>query len=103
MPRTRCCSQPPDKVRATVDQLTKSRPLLAQLAADPSLRGFMTTLSMVSIGVERGQTPLDQTAPFFGKAADTVEGALNGKMVPFSFQQLFSGDSADAEQIGRRR
>ena len=94
--------QPTDKVQETVDQLAKSQPLLAQLASDPSLRGFMTMMSLVSIGVERGQTPLDQVAPFFGKAADTIEGALGDKFVPFSFQQLFSGDSSQAEQ-GKRR
>ncbi len=94
--------QPTEKVNATVDQLTKSQPLLAQLASDPSLRGFMTMISLVSIGIERGQTPLADVAPFFGKTADAVEGALNGHVVPFSFRQLFSGGS-DSEQVGRRR
>ena len=95
--------QPTDKVQALVDQLTKSQPLLAQLAADPSLRGFMTTISMISIGVERGQIPLAQVSPFFGKIDDTVEGALGGHSVPFSFQQMISTGTADAEQVGKRR
>ena len=96
--------QPNDKVQATVEQLSDARPLLAQMAIDPSLRGFMTTISLVSVGVERGQTSLDQVAGFIGKISDTIEGALKGKVVPFSLQALLAGPDAKPDEApGKRR
>ncbi len=97
--------QPTDKVKATAEQLSQAQPLLGQIASDPSLRGFMTTLSLLSIGVERGQTPLDQIAGLATKVAETIDGALAGRMVPFSLQGLLA-DPADAgtdEAPGKRR
>ena len=97
--------QPVEKVKATVDQLNKAEPLLGQIAIDPTLRGFMTTMSLVSIGVERGQTPLDQVSGLIGKVAASVEGALDNRFVPFSLQQLLSAGGGDqsAEPVGKRR
>ena len=96
--------EPVEKVQATVDQLTKAEPVLAQMALDPTLRGFMTTMSMISIGVERGQTPLDQISSLIGKVANTIEGALSGRVVPFSLQQLLATPGTKPEDIpGKRR
>ncbi len=96
--------QSTDKVKATVDQLDQSQPLLAQVASDPSLRGFMTTLSLLSIGVERGQTPLDKVANLAGKVADTTSAAIDGRFVPFSMQQLLAGQGdSNAAAISTRR
>ena len=61
----------------------------------------MQMAGMISIGIEQGKTPLDQVAPFFGKMADSIEGALSGKLVPFSFQAIIGG--ADDQANPNRR
>ena len=49
---------PLDDVAATAKGLAKAQPLLASLAADPSLRGILTTLSRTLEGVRHGQATL---------------------------------------------
>jgi hopanoid biosynthesis associated RND transporter like protein HpnN len=88
--------QPVAKVQQVADQLSKAQPLIGTLAADPSLHGLMQMVGMIGIGVEQGKTPLDQVAPFYGHIADSIEGALAGKMVPFSFQDLVGGSAGQA-------
>ncbi len=88
--------QPAEKVQQVADQLGKAQPLLATLAADPSLRGLMQMAGMISIGIEQGKTPLDQVAPFFGKMADSIESALAGRLEPFSFQTIIGGGDDQA-------
>ncbi len=94
--------QSTDDVKTTVDRLNKAQPLLGQIAIDPSLRGFMTTLSLLSIGVERGQTPLDKITPLAANVANTAEGALDNRLVPFSLQQLLSGRQSGGGLDNRR-
>ena len=62
----------------------------------------MQMAGMISIGIEQGKTPLDQVAPFFGKMADSIEGALSGKLVPFSFQAIVGGGADDQANPNRR-
>ncbi|RYB07035.1 MMPL family transporter [Lichenibacterium ramalinae] len=88
--------QPVAAVRQAADQLGKAQPLLATLAADPSLRGLSQMVGMMGIGIEQGKIPLDQVQPFFSKMADSIEGALAGRVVPFSFQALAGGNDGQA-------
>ncbi len=96
--------QPTDKVDATVDQLSKAQPILSTLAYDPSLRGFMTVLSLISAGVDKERTTLDQVSALLGKVADTAEGARDKRFVPFSFQQLVAAPGGGSDPApGSRR
>src|ERR1700753_3967907 len=52
----------PAEVKQNAEGLAGARPLLSGLAADPSLRGIMKTLSFAAQGVEAGKTKLDQLA-----------------------------------------
>ena len=88
--------QPVAKVQQVADQLNKAQPLIATLADDPSLRGLSQMIGMMGIGIEQGKIPLAQVQPFFAHMADTVEGALGGKIVPFSFQGLAGGSDDQA-------
>ena len=88
--------QPVAKVQQVSDQLNKAQPLISTLADDPSLRGLSQMVGMMGIGIEQGKIPLAQVQPFFGHMADTVEGALAGKLVPFSFQGLAGGADGQA-------
>ena len=88
--------QPVAKVQEVVSQLGKAEPLLGTLAADPSLRGLSQMVGMMGIGIEQGKIPLEQVQPFFGHMAESIEGALEGRLVPFSFQALAGGDGGQA-------
>src|SRR6185369_16098987 len=46
------------EVQDTTQQLIKAQPFLGGLAADPSLRGIMTNLDTVLLGVSSGQAKL---------------------------------------------
>ena len=88
--------QPVAKVKQVAEQLDKAEPLIGTLAADPSLRGLAQLIGMMGIGIEQGKLPLDQVQPFFAHMADSVEGALDGRLVPFSFQGLAGGTDGQA-------
>ena len=57
----------------------KVRPLLATLAADPSLRGVMKVLSFAAEGVQAGKIKLDQLAQPLSLANRTLDDVLAGK------------------------
>ncbi|MBE7220839.1 MAG: hopanoid biosynthesis-associated RND transporter HpnN, partial [Caulobacteraceae bacterium] len=76
--------QPLPKVKEIAAQLDKAQPLISTLADDPSLRGLSQMVGMMGIGIEQGKIPLAQVQPFFAHMADSIEGALAGKLVPFS-------------------
>ncbi|WP_237476811.1 MMPL family transporter [Lichenibacterium dinghuense] len=93
--------QPLPKVQQVAAQLDKAEPLISTLAADPSLRGLSQMVGMMGIGIEQGKIPLQQVQPFFAHMADSIEGALAGRLVPFSFQGL-AGGSDDQAYPNRR-
>ena len=88
--------QPIEKVKQTADQLNQAEPVISTIAADPSLHGLAQVMGMIGIGIEQGKMQLDKVAPFYGKMADTIEGALAGRTVPFSFQDLIGGDGGQS-------
>ena len=79
---------------AMLDQTIDAQPFLGQLVADPSLRGLFAALSLLGMGVERGQnlTP-------FGAALEGFHGALqaaaSGQPRPMSWQRLLAGPVAE--------
>ena len=62
-----------DKVRDATRQVIDAQPFLGPLAADPSLRGIMDGFSAALLGVENGETELDDLARPFSVFADTLE------------------------------
>ncbi len=96
-----------DEVQDAADQLIKAQPLLSTLANDQSLRGFSNAVSLLGAGVEQGRAELAQVAPAFRKFTVTLEAALDGKSVPFSWQALFNNKPGANDQVtsenGRRR
>jgi len=76
---------PPSELQATANQLIEAQPLLAPLAADPSLRGVMTTLETAAQGdPARLRAPLDA----FNTAIRTV---LKRDDRHFSWRALVDG------------
>lgn len=76
------------EVKATTDQLIAAQPFLGPLAADPSLRGVMTSISAVATGVESGQAKAFDVAKPVKALTAAVDGVLAGEPTFFSWQAM---------------
>ncbi|HXJ01760.1 MAG TPA: MMPL family transporter [Micropepsaceae bacterium] len=92
---------PLGEVRSTTQELIQSQPFLGPLAADPSLRGIMTGLDTALLGVENGQTKLDQLMPALTVFSDTLESSAAGHPAYLSWQSLITGHKPDARETRR--
>src|SRR5579863_8552528 len=92
---------PPPEVARLSGSLLQAAPLLAQLSADPSLRGALDALSGTLMQVERGAFALaDLTRPM-RMAADTAEAALAGRPTSFSWRALATGKAPSTGELRR--
>ena len=91
---------PLPQVQTTVEGLSRSQALLASLAADPSLRGVLATVSRILQGVQHGQAKLDEFQPLLAALADTFDKAAAGQPAFFSWQDLMG--SSDVRRQTRR-
>jgi len=86
---------PLPEVRATTESLARAQPLLASLAADPSLRGVLATLSAGLQGVKYGQAKLADLEPEMATLAETFEKTAGGQPAFLSWRRMLTGASAD--------
>lgn len=89
----------PDEVRQTVEGLSRVRPMLSQLAADPSLRGVMKTLTAGAEGVRAGKIKLEQLSWPLTLAQGTLSDVLAGKPATFSWKELLQGKPLPTSQL----
>ena len=68
-----------DEVRRDTAELIKAQPALGTLAADPTLRGVLRTLSQSIEGVRRGKAELEDLRPAVVAIADALESLAKGK------------------------
>ena len=88
-------------VQTDMARLIKAEPFLGPIAADPSLRGLMTTLSTLLQGVSSGAASLaDLDAPI-AKLADALESVGAGKPTFFSWDSLITDGSPDQRALRR--
>ncbi|TAM06427.1 MAG: RND transporter [Paraburkholderia sp.] len=86
---------PAATVLSTTGQLVQARPLVNQLARDPSLTGLASTLTTtLLLPLQMGQVKLPQMATLLGSAADVVDRVVAGKPAAFSWRGLVDKDSA---------
>jgi hopanoid biosynthesis associated RND transporter like protein HpnN len=86
---------PTATVLSTTGQLVQARPLVNQLAKDPSLAGLAGTLTTtLQLPLTIGQVKLPQMAHLLGSAANVVDQVLAGKPAAFSWRALVDKDSA---------
>jgi hopanoid biosynthesis associated RND transporter like protein HpnN len=84
---------PLPQVERVLDGLNRARPLLAGLAADPTLRGAMDALAGAArMGPEATERPS-------AMLADTLEQAFTGKKPTFSWQVLLRGTEATPAEL----
>jgi hopanoid biosynthesis associated RND transporter like protein HpnN len=81
---------PLSDVKQTTEQLIKAQPILGPLAADPSLRGVMTSLQTMLMGVQRGDAKLADIDKPVRALGQSLQSAADGKPAFFSWQALFS-------------
>lgn len=89
----------PSQTRKSVAGLAEARPLLSRLAADPSLRGVMNTLSFAADLVQAGKIRIDQLEWPLSLANRTLSEVLSGKPASFSWQALVQGHPLPASRL----
>ena len=81
----------PKPLQALLDQTIDAQPFLGQLVSDPSARGLFAALTLVAVGVERGQANLGPFAPALGAFHAALSSALAGHPRPLSWERLLAG------------
>jgi len=84
-----------DQLGRVLDQTIDAQPFLGQLAADPSARGLFAALSLLAVGVQRGQANLDASLPALRAFHTSIADALAGHPHPLSWQRLIASGTAD--------
>jgi hopanoid biosynthesis associated RND transporter like protein HpnN len=90
-----------DEVRRDTADLVSAQPFLGTLAADPTLRGVIRTLSQSLEGVRREKTTLDDLRPALTAIGDSLQLLANGKAAAFSWRTLIAGRPAKPSELRR--
>jgi hypothetical protein len=90
-----------EELQQVADDLISAQPLLGALAADPSLRGLFSALSLVMQGVEHGHVKLEKLEPAFAGVADAIESALSGHPRTLSWQTLLTSREPQPQELRR--
>jgi len=91
-----------EEVRATTAALIAAQPFLGPLAADPTLRGVMTSLSTVLSGVEGGTAKLSDIARPVAALGHALDAVADGRPATFSWIDLFDAGSGKLTPPRRR-
>lgn len=89
------------EVQDVADQLIAAQPLLGSLAADPSLRGLFSAISLALEGVKNGEIKLAALDAPLIALADPVEAALAGRPHHLSWESLFTGRAPQPQEKRR--
>lgn len=90
-----------DEVRRDAADLIAAQPFLGTLAADPTLRGILRTLSQSIEGVRIGKSKLEDLRPALVAIADALEVLASGQHPAFSWRKLITGRPPDASDLRR--
>jgi uncharacterized protein len=81
----------PEELEGLLAPLIQAEPIIHDLAIDQSLRGLVTGIENVLLGVRTGQVTLDDLTRAFTMASDTLENAIAGRPASFSWRALVQG------------
>ncbi len=90
-----------DEVRRDTADLISAQPFLGTLAADPTLRGVLRTLSQSLEGVRLGRAKLDDMRPALASIGDALDALANGRTPAFSWRTLIAGRAAKPSELRR--
>ena len=79
------------EVQAATEQLVRAQPFLGPLAADPSLRGVLGSLTTALQGIALGRAGLADIDPAASALATSFQAVLEGRPAFFSWRALFAG------------
>ncbi len=80
-----------DLMNRTID----AQPFLGQLVADPTARGLFSALSLIGMGVQKGDVDLEPYLPSLTAFHQSMAQALAGHPQPLSWQLLLGGGLND--------
>lgn len=86
-------------VKSAMAELLKAQPFLGSLAADPSLRGIASTLSLTMQGLNSGQAAPEDLRTPLAVLADALQRLAAGKPSFFSWQRLITGKAPDPREL----
>lgn len=89
------------ELKKTTSGLVSRQAFLGPLAADPTLRGLMETLSLGLMGIRQGEAKLDELMRPMQALADTFEAVLAERNAQLSWRDLI-GNDAPATQSHKR-
>jgi uncharacterized protein len=84
-----------DQLQTLMDSTIDAQPFLGQLVADPSARGLFAALSLLGIGVEKGQADLTPYISALQGFNTAMAAALAGHAEPLSWQRLLGGSASE--------
>ncbi len=90
-----------DEVRRDAADLIAAQPFLGTLAADPTLRGILRTLSQSIEGVRLGKSKLKDLRPALAAIADALELLADEKHPTFSWRSLITGRAPEPSELRR--
>ncbi len=88
-------------LQSLLNRTIDAQPFLGQLVADPSARGLFAALTLVAVGVERGQADLASVSQALTTFGNNLAAAASGHPRPLSWENLLTGDLAS--QAGQFR
>jgi len=86
-------------VQSSMKHLIDAEPFLGPMAADPSVRGLMSSFQTALTGVKAGQTQLSAIVGPIGKLDGALETLEAGGRANFSWLGLIGGGPPDARQL----
>jgi hopanoid biosynthesis associated RND transporter like protein HpnN len=92
---------PVSEVNESLAQMIAAEPLLATLAADPSLRGLMDAVQLMLEAVRREPGSVAAMAQPLSVLADTFDGVVDGTARPLSWRTMVGGGKADPRELRR--
>jgi hopanoid biosynthesis associated RND transporter like protein HpnN len=90
-----------DEVRSDMSELIAAQPFLGTLAADPTLRGVLRTLSQSIEGVRVGKAKLEDLRPALVAIADALERLAKGQEPAFSWRRLITARAPEPSELRR--
>jgi uncharacterized protein len=90
-----------DEVRRNTAELITAQPFLGTLAADPTLRGVLRTLSQSIEGVRLGKSKLEDLRPALVAIADALEHLAKETDPAFSWRRLITGRAPEPSELRR--
>jgi uncharacterized protein len=87
------------EVSKAAEGLAHAQPVIATLAADPSVRGVMKALSFAAEGVRRGKIKLNELRWPLTLADQTLSDLLSGKPATFSWEELLQGHKLRPDEL----